>query len=272
MLVDEHFLAVEVDTGLHPAHTQGLEVVLGHKEQGIDGQRRISGKMEAEGGFIIGIADELIEFVVLFVRDFALGAAPDGLNRVDLFPFHFDRKGDKGGVLFDDAFQGELLAVLFSVVFQLNNDFGAPVQAVARADGIGAVAVGMPFMAFAAVPGAGLDGDGLCRHKGGVKAYAELADQADILFGRLCQLFDKFAGPGMSNSTQVFLKLLRCHADTGIGDGQGVFFVIAINIDLQRDMGVEFRLLGQGKMAEFLQGIRGIGDQLTDKDVSFGVE
>ncbi len=130
MLVDEHFLAVEIDTGLHPAHAHIFKVVLGYKEEGIDGQRRISGKMETEGGLIIGIADELIEFVVLFVCDFAFGAAPDGLNCVDLFPFNVDRKGDKGGVLLDDAFQGELLAVLLSVVFQLNNDLGAPMQAV----------------------------------------------------------------------------------------------------------------------------------------------
>ena len=61
VLIDQHLLAVEIDAGLHPAHAQDLEILLGHIDQGIDGQRRIGGKMQAVQRLVGGIADELVE-------------------------------------------------------------------------------------------------------------------------------------------------------------------------------------------------------------------
>ena len=272
VLINEYLLAVEIDAGLHAAHTHGLKVFFGRKEQGVDGQWCIGCKVEPVGGLVNGIADKLVKFSVLLIRDFTFGAGPDGLYRINLVALDLDRKGNKGGVLFDDALNGKFLTVFVGIVFEIKDYSGAPVQSIAGTDGIGAAAVGLPLVAFAAVPGTGLDRDLVSCHKGGVKADPELADKVDVFLGRFSKFFQKVAGTGMGNGAQVGFQLSCTHADTGVGDGQSVLFVITVNGNFKGHMGIKFRFLCEREMAKFLQRICCVGNQFSDKNVSFGVE
>ena len=76
----------------------------------------------------------------------------------------------------------------------------------------------------------------------------------------------------MGDGAEVGFQLLLGHADAGIGDGEGMFFIIAVDGDLQGHVGVELDFLNQALVAKFLQGIGGVGDQFADKDVALGVE
>lgn len=105
---------------------------------------------------IVSIAHEFVELCVLLVFDFAFCPRPDGFNSVDFLAFDFDREGNEGRILLDDPLDGEFLAVIVRILLQLHDNFRAAMQAVAGADGVAAVAVGKPFVALAAVPGAAL--------------------------------------------------------------------------------------------------------------------
>ena len=85
MLFNQHLLAVEIDTGFHSAEAESLKILLGHKEQGIDCQRRINTEMQTHPGIVKGVADELVKLGVLLVLDLVLVSGPQGLDRIDLF-------------------------------------------------------------------------------------------------------------------------------------------------------------------------------------------
>jgi len=63
------------------------------------------------------------------------------------------------------------------------------------------------------------------------------------------------ARTGMGNGAEIGLKFLFGHPDSGIGDRQGVFFIITVNTDFKRYMGVKLRFFDQTQMPVFFQGI-----------------
>ena len=139
-------------------------------------------------------------------------------------------------------------------------------------DGEGTGAIGGPLVSLAAVPGPALHQDPVGGHEGGVKADTELTDQVDVLFGRFSQFGEKGIRAGVGDGSQVGLEFMAGHADAGIGEGQGVLFLIQIDIDLERHVAVKDIACGEALMPEFFQGIGGIGDQFADEDIPFGIE
>ena len=120
--------------------------------------------------------------------------------------------------------------------------------------------------------GARFDADFLGHHEGGIKPHAELADKIDLLAVGLGKLAEKGLGAGMGNGAQVGLQLAPVHADAGMGDGEGVCLFVKLDPDLQRHMAVENLLFHHALVAEFFQGIRGVGDQFAQEDLLFRVE
>src|SRR5262249_24781641 len=57
-------------------------------------------------------------------------------------------------------------------------------------------------------------------HEGGIKADAELADQAHVFLGVAGQLVDESSGAGPRDRAEVLDELVMAHADTVIADGQ----------------------------------------------------
>ncbi len=272
MLIDEDPLAIEVDSGLHPAETKDLKILLRDKQQGIDRQRRIGRKMQAVHRFVDGVADEFVEIDILLIGDLRLVSRPQGLDGIDDLILKLDREGDKGRILLDDRFDLPFLGVVMGVFLQFDNNPGAAAQPRHLADGKGAGAVGGPFMALAAVPGPTLHEDPAAGHEGGVEADAELADEVDVLLRRFRQLGQEGIGTRVGDGAEVGLELVAAHADPGIGDREGVVLVIEGDVDLERHVGIEDIGGGNALMPEFLQGICRIGDQFANKNVPLGVQ
>ena len=113
---------------------------------------------------------------------------------------------------------------------------------------------------------------GFCSHERRIEADAELADEVDIFLGGLGQLLKEMLGSGMGDGAQIGFQFFLGHADAGVGDGQGMVFIVAVDGDFQRHVGVELHFFDQALVPEFFQGIGGVGDQFADKDVALGVE
>ena len=76
----------------------------------------------------------------------------------------------------------------------------------------------------------------------------------------------------MGDGAEIRYKFIPGHADAGIGNGQDMILVVTIYCDLKGNMRVEFRFFNQALVAVFFQGIRSIGNQLPDKNITFRVE
>lgn len=62
------------------------------------------------------------------------------------------------------------------------------------------------------------------------------------------------------------------HTDTGITDGEGLVLLIGDDVDAEILVGVELGGVGQGLIANLVQSIGGVGDQLTQEDLLVGVD
>lgn len=159
------------------------------------------------------------------------------------------------------------------VVLELDDDLGAAADAGTGGDGEAAGAVRYPLMALVVHPeGTGLDGDPVCNHKGGVETDPELADEIDVLLGRLLEIGEEGFGARVGDGAQVRFQLAAVHTDAGVDDGERFLIVINLDLDLQRQMAVKGFFLGEALVAILFQGVGGVGDQLTEKDLTLGVK
>jgi len=62
------------------------------------------------------------------------------------------------------------------------------------------------------------------------------------------------------------------HTDTGITDSEGLVLLIGDDVDAKILVGVELGGVGQGLIANLVQSIGGVGDQLTQEDLLVGVD
>ena len=67
-------------------------------------------------------------------------------------------------------------------------------------------------------------------------------------------------------------EVFGVHADAGVGDGDGLGFFVERKVDA----GIESELLvgfvGEGEVAELVEGVGRVGDELAEKDFGVGVE
>ena len=119
---------------------------------------------------------------------------------------------------------------------------------------------------------AGEHGDLVGHHEGGVEAHAELADDANVLRFILLHLALELVGAGLGDDAEVVLRLRHRHADAVIthGDGARLFIDDEINAEV---LPVESDLLiRQTQVAELVDGVGRVGDDLTQKDLLVGID
>ncbi len=147
-----------------------------------------------------GMADVVVEFLVLLGRDLVPRPGPQGrglVERLGLVTLAIDdRQRDMVAVFLDDPAQPALLQELALVGLQVQHDAGAARNVGGFADGEVAPAVRFPAPAMAFAGLAGQHHDLVRHHEGGIEADAELADQADILLGVAGQLVHEGGGAG----------------------------------------------------------------------------
>ena len=62
------------------------------------------------------------------------------------------------------------------------------------------------------------------------------------------------------------------HTDTGITDGEGLGLSVGDQVDAEILARVELGGVGQGLIADLVQSIGGVGDQLTQENLLVGVD
>ncbi len=273
-------LAVPQVEGRAAGQVEQLGVLLAALDLGV-GPRQ--GRLEV-------VADVFVELLVLLVGDFALGSGPEGAGLVDrlvligqrllvllLVPFlflHQDGLDDVVGVLADDGTQLPAVGQVLGLRAQMQGDLGAARRLVHHLQSEFAAAVGLPAHPLARLlAGApGQHGDAVGDDEGGVETDAELTDQVGVLLLVAGELGEELAGPRLGDGTQVGDHLVAAHADPVVGDGQGLGRLVVGDADRQFAVVFEQRAVVQRLEAQLVAGVRGVGDQLAQKDFAVAVE
>lgn len=79
-------------------------------------------------------------------------------------------------------------------------------------------------------------------------------------------------GTGLSDRTEVVDHVGLGHTDTGITDGENLVLLVGGNTNVELPLAVEGGGVGEGGVADFVEGIGTVGDQLTKEDLLVRVE
>ena len=232
----------------------------------------------------------LVELGVLLVGDLGLAATPEGAGGVDLLggagdvglllfrvPValvvgEIDGEGDVVGVLFDDLFEAPAVGVGFAFFVEVEGDGGAGLCAFGGLDVEAGLAVAgpLPGLVFAGLAGDNFDGVG--DHEGGIEADAELADEVGIFLGVAGELVKEVPGAGARDGAEVRDEVVFVHADAGVGDGEGGVGLVHFEVDAGIEGEVFVGLVGEGEVAQLVQRVGGVGNELAEKDLRVRVE
>ena len=155
-------------------------------------------------------------------------------------------------------------------------------------DGVGAVGGRFPLPAFFRPSLAGDQGHLVRNHEGRIKAHAELTDQVlhrgvglhfltgsfFRFLGDLVGFFQfgkKLFGARLGNGADVFDDFFFRHSDAVVGDGQRMSLFIRSEADHKLTVPFQQVAVGEGGETQLVDGIAGVGDQLTQKNLVVGV-
>ena len=191
-----------------------------------------------------------------------------------LLAFHLYGNGDVVGVLADQLLQLPAVGKFQRVVAQVQDDAGAALFARDGFDLEIAGALADPAHAFIGGQAgtARLDGDLVGHDEARVKADAKLADQLRVRLLVARQLGEKVLGAALGDGAQVFDRLLRAHADAGVGHRQRPGGLVEADAHFQLGLVAVQRRIGQRLEAQLVAGVRGVGNQLAQKDLLVGIQ
>jgi hypothetical protein len=204
----------------------------------------------------------LILIVVIIIRHLLLGS----LLRIEL-----NRKTNKLRMLLHQILNPPLLQVFRHVLLQMENDTGTTSQSriVGLGNGERASSLRGPRVGFVLV---------VLRHDlhlvgdevGRVEPHAELTNHGDVSAGGKC--LHEGLGPRLGDGSEVIHEIGLGHTDTAILDGEGVVGLVGDELDLELGLAVEDGGVGEGLVADFIEGIGGVGDEFAKEDFLVGVE
>jgi len=105
-----------------------------------------------------------------------------------------------------------------------------------------------------------------------IETHAELADEVGVLRPVPGQAFEELSRAGFGYGADVVDHLLARHAHAIVRNGEGARRLVHIHPDLQLRVGFEQRGIGQRLEAQLVAGIRGIRDQLAQRDLLVAVQ
>jgi hypothetical protein len=76
----------------------------------------------------------------------------------------------------------------------------------------------------------------------------------------------------VGDGAEVFDEFVTGHAEAVIGDGEGALFLVGGEGDFEGEIGLEDVVFGELGVAEFFEGVGGVGDELADEDFPVGIE
>ena len=192
---------------------------------------------------------------------------------------HPDGEADVVAVLLHQLIEGvfpQVLAVLvlllLAVGLDVHDDIGAHSVLLAGLDGVAVHAGRLPAVRLIAAVLLGDDGDLIGHHEGGIEAHAELAD--DIGVGGLLalQLALELEASAVGDHAQIVLQIALVHADAVVADGQGTVLLVDGQGDLEVLPLQAHLVVGQAEIAQLVDGIGGVGDDLAEEDLLMGID
>ena len=215
-------------------------------------------------GRVVVVVLLVLVVVVVVVRDLLL---------LRLLDVELDREADELRVLLHEVLEAALLEVLGHVLLHREDD----ARAAADALGLGRVGGDRERAARGGLPRVLLvvvrlrrDDDLLRDEVRGVEADAELADHGDVRAG-LERLHEGLRA-GLGDRTKIVDEVGLGHADARVDDGQGVVGLVGHDVDLEVRLGVEDRRIGQRLVADLVERIGGVRDELAEEDLLVRVE
>ena len=169
------------------------------------------------------------------------------------------------------------IQILLAVAAHEDLDLRAPLLLVGRRQGVLAVAGRFPHHPLGVRVGAARgDHHPVGDHEHRVEAHAELPDQPHLLLLVLVlalgQLLQKVDRARVGDGADVLVHLVPGHADPTIADGQRLVALADLDVDLQFGLRIGDILVGQRAAVDLVEGVRGIGYQLAQKDLRMGVQ
>ena len=299
LLHDHDAVGIERDAALVLAIVQSGVLLAGDKEHRLVGHGAL-GVNADEGAGVLHVA--VLLFIIgdaVVVGDFIAAALPDGDHAVDrlglrhglVFIFrravvvllagllaflardvHADRPTHIIRVLAHERLELpdlEISAVqlVVGVGLKVHDHVGADALALAGRDGIAVGAGALPHHAALLAVLAGDDRDLVGDHEGGVEAHAELADDGQVLALALFHVVFEAQRAGLCDHAEVVFRFLRVHADAVVADRQRARFLVGDDLDAKIVAVKTDLVVGQREIAELVDRVRGVGDDLAQKDL-----
>lgn len=76
----------------------------------------------------------------------------------------------------------------------------------------------------------------------------------------------------LGDCAEVVDKVGLCHTDTGITDGEDLVLLVGGDADVEVLTGLEDGGVGEGRIADFVDGIGAVRDEFTKEDLLVAVE
>ena len=220
------------------------------------------------------MGDEPVELVVLLLRHLGLALAPDGILRVELPPFQADGLGDEIRILPHDLLHPERLGEFLAAILQFHPDRGAAGFSLRGQQRILPHPLGDPLPGrLLGVGGAGVHHHPSRHHEHRVETDSELPDQLRPLCGvGAGKRLHEFERPRPGDGPQVLDQLLPGHSHAGVAHRERLFLSVHGQSDFQRGLLVAHLGLGQHLEPQPAEGVRGVGNQLPEKNLPLGIE
>jgi hypothetical protein len=182
-----------------------------------------------------------------------------------------DGESNEFRVLLDEILDTLLLQVFGHVLLHVENDSGTSGQSgiFSLVDGERTSSLGSPDVATVVVV-LGHDFDLVGNEIRRVETDTELTNHTNI--GTRIESLHERLGSRLGNGTKIVDEISLCHTDTGIFNDKRVVGFVSGELDLKLGFGVHDGAVGERLVSDLIEGITGIGDQLTEENFLVGVE
>ena len=196
-----------------------------------------------------------------------------------MLDIHADRPADIVGVFLDQGLdlpdlQIRTIDLIIGVFLDMHDDIGTDGVTVTGCDGVAVRALAVPFHTLGLTELAGDHGNLVGDHERGVKAHTKLAYNGEILI--LClftvHLTLELEGTALGNDAKIILRFRHGHANAIIPHGDGSGCLVQDDVDPEIIPVQAYGVVGQRQIAELVDRIRSVRNNLTQKNLFIGVD
>ena len=303
LLHDHDAVGVERDATLIVTGKHVFILLPGDKQHRLIAHRALGVDAHQRNGILAVVVLLLVPGDAVIVGHLALRALPNGNHAVDglvlrdhlvvilraavvvflagleallVLHVHLDRPAHIVGILAHQRLelpdlQVRAVNLIVRVGLEVHDHIGADGLLVDLGDGVAVRAGALPLHALLLAVFAGEHGNLVGHHEGGIEAHAELTDDAQILGLLLLHLALELIGAGLGDDAQVALGLGQAHPDAVVAHSDGARFFVGDQVDAEIVAVEAHVLVGQGKIAELVDRVGRIGEDLTQEDLFVGV-